>query len=528
MGAGDTARLYHRLTSYSPDREWTTPADDPLVLQDFVQNDYDNLPLPCKAYPDGLPTTELPRDWPPVATSATAVLAGRPPPHSSSATAVQAGRPSPFSSSATAVQAGRPPPHSSSATAAPAGSDIAARLDLPAVARLLHLSAGVVRSTERRGHRFLFRAAGSAGARFPLELYLTARGIDGVADGVHWYDPVGHALRRVGPPADGDASALIVTGVPWRTGWRYAERGFRHIYWDAGTMLAQTLALADAPRLWTRFPDADLARLVGADGVHEFPVAVIGLGDGEPAIRPQGEAAAGAIDAAPLEFPLVTRAQHAGDGDTLGEPWPAGAPLAGEPPASAALDDVLLQRGSTRRMDAAASVHREVLDFSLAAALRGASVPHFVAIHAVDGLEPGLYRWPDLDRPLRRGPLREQLLHVCMDQDLGRDAAFVVMSATDLARLDDRGYREAQLDAGLVAGRLHIAAHALGIGASGMTFYDSAIEALLGEPLAGLLFTCVGVPTYRSRSGGRPREPTAVRIPEPGVTERSADLPRRD
>ena len=43
-----------------------------------------------------------------------------------------------------------------------------------------------------------------------------------------------HARLRVGPPAGGDVTTLIVTGVPWRTAWRYSERAFRHIYWDAG------------------------------------------------------------------------------------------------------------------------------------------------------------------------------------------------------------------------------------------------------------------------------------------------------
>ena len=109
---------------------------------------------------------------------------------------------------------------------------------------------------------------------------------------------------------------MVVTGVPWRTGWRYAERGFRHIYWDAGTMLAQTLALAESagfgPRLWTRFPDAEVARLVGADGVQEFPVALVGLETGSRrSIR--GEARVATIGSAPVEFPLVTLAQHAGD-----------------------------------------------------------------------------------------------------------------------------------------------------------------------------------------------------------------------
>jgi hypothetical protein len=295
-------------------------------------------------------------------------------------------------------------------------------------------------------------------------------------------------------------------------------------------MLAHALALAESagldPRLWTRFPDAEVTRLVGADGTHEFPVAVVGLGGGgggEPAIRPAGgggggEAAPGAIDAAPLEFPLVTQAQRAGDGDVLGDPWPPSAPLAGEAPASRDLDAVILQRGSTRRMDPAATVARAVFDFSLAAALRGTRVPHFIAVHAVEGRGPGLYRWPDLDRPLRGGSLRDELLSVCYDQDLGRDAGFVVIAAVDADELDDRGYREAQLDAGLVEGRLHLAAYAQGIGASGMTFLDEEIPGLLGEPLAGLLFTCVGVPTYRNKGGGRPGEPAAVVVPAAGLT----------
>jgi len=391
------------------------------------------------------------------------------------------------------------------------------RLDLPGLARLLHLSAGVVRYADRPYGRFYFRSAGSAGARFPLEVYVSARGIEGLEDGMYWYDPIGHALLRAGPPADGEATTLVVTGIPWRTGWRYAERGLRHIYWDAGTMLSQALALAEsaglAPRLWTRFPDAEVSRLVGADGVHEFPVALVGLGGGEPAISPGDEAALGAVDRAPMEFPLVTEAQHAGDGDDLGEPWPPGAPLDGEPPASPDLDDVILQRGSTRFMDPAGTVSRAVAEWTLAASLRCGRVPHFVAVHAVEGLEPGLYRWPSLAAPVRAGNLRDELYFVCLDQDLARDASFVVAAAVDLGRLDDRGYREAQLDAGLVEGRLHLTAYALGIGASGMTFLDSEIPALLGEPLAGLLFTCVGVPAYRNRAGGTPGAPREMRQP---------------
>jgi hypothetical protein len=474
MASGDAARLYHRLSSYRhvPGIDWPAPIDHPLVRQDFVPNHRPTFPAPRKAYPHGLPSVELPATWPRVPAPAMEVLAGR---HA------------PF-----------PRP-----------------LDLDGLARVLHLSAGVVRVALRRdGRRFLFRPAGSAGGLFPLELYVAARGVPGLVDGVHWYDPVDHTLRQVGPPPAGEATTLVVTGIPWRTGWRYAERGFRHLYWDAGTMLSHMLALAESgglrPCLRTRFPDAGVARLVGVDGVQEFPLALVTLGSGAPAIEPGGEAATGTIDAAAIEFPLVTLAQHAGDDARLGKPWPTAPPLEGQLPASDDLDAVILRRGSARTLDATAVVDGRTFKLSLAASLRGTRVLHFIAVHAVDGLESGLYRWPDLEAPLRRASLRDELWVACDEQDLGRDASYVVISAADLERLDDRGYREAQLDAGMVEGRLHLAAYALGIAASGMTFLDSEIPALLEAPLAALLFTCVGVPFHRTKRPGAPRAPADV------------------
>ncbi len=118
----------------------------------------------------------------------------------------------------------------------------------------------------------------------------------------------------------------------------------------------------------------------------------------------------------------------------------------------------------------------------MAVAMRGIDVPHWVAVHAVDGVEPGIYRWPDLGTPLREGELRQELFRVALDQGLARDAAFVVVSGIDTADLNDRGYRDAQLAAGLVEGRLHLAAYAQDASASGMTFLDSEIPGLLGEP----------------------------------------------
>ena len=214
----------HRLTSYAPGRAFDRPpVDDPRVVADLQTNDMARFPWFFKRYARSLPRVALPRDLPPTAAPAIAVLAG--------------------------------------AAAVPR-----AELDLAQLSRLLYLSAGVVRTMERPFGDFLFRAAGSAGGRCPLELYVAVPEGSQLPAGVHWYDPLDHVLVRVGPAPRGGAPAVIVTGVPWRTGWRYRERGYRHVYWDAGTMLAQLLAAADSAglsvTLHTRFPDA---RVAGVD-----------------------------------------------------------------------------------------------------------------------------------------------------------------------------------------------------------------------------------------------------------------------
>ena len=470
----NVTQLLHRLTSYEPGREWDEAIDDERIVRDLEVNDWNRLPWWHKRYDESLERVPLPRDLPPTEAAATAVLAG-------------------------VAQVPDAP------------------IDLGPLGRLLHLSAGVVRVSERRGRRIPFRAAGSAGARFPLEVYVAIPAGGGLPPGVHWYHPNDHAFVTVGPPPLGEAPAVIVTGVPWRTGWRYRERGFRHVYWDAGTMLAQQLALADsagiATGLYSRFPDAVVTELVGADGVHEFPVAVLSLADGDPALTPTGRATSGEVDGAPLEFPLVTAAQHAADVDGLGPAWSRGEPVAaaegvagGEP-----VEEVILRRGSQRLMDPGRALPRELLVSSMAAALRGVDVSHWVAVHGVYNVKPGLYRWPELDAPVRPGSLRDEVYRICLDQGLGRDAAFVVIAATDVTAVSERGYREAQLAAGVVEGRLHLMAYALGAAASGMTFMDSEVSALLGERVHALLFTCVGVPEYVSGPGGRPGSPAIVR-----------------
>jgi hypothetical protein len=463
-----TQRL-HRVTSYAPGEDWEAQPDDPLALTGFEPTDLETHPWFYKRYASNLPVLELPRDLPSTSTPAVEVLAG--------------------------------------AEVAPG------TLDLGQLGRVLYLSAGIVRTTKRDWGTFCFRAAGSAGGRFPIELYVAVPEGTGLPAGVHWYDPQDHSLVLIGPPPRGGAATVVSTGVPWRTGWRYRERGYRHVYWDSGTMVSHLLAVADSAgigaALYTRFPDGNVTELVGADGTHEWPVAVVALG-GLPALDPGGAATGGEVDHGPHEFPLATAAQRGGDAHALGEPWPRGCRVDVPERESEPVERVVLRRSSQRRMDRTRGLTHEAAMTILAVALRGIDVRHFVVVHDVAGIEPGVYRWPDLISPVRRGDLRDELGRIALGQGLAHDAAFVAIGAAPVATLDDQGYRDAQLAAGIAEGRLHLAAYALGAAASGMTFLDSEIPALLGEPLDALLFTCVGVPSYRSRPGGPPGNPVQV------------------
>jgi hypothetical protein len=102
---------------------------------------------------------------------------------------------------------------------------------------------------------------------------------------------------------------------------------------------------------------------------------------------------------------------------------------------------------------------------------------------------------------------------VARERPLAGDSAFVVHHAGRMSEAwTTANTAEAQLAAGQVNGRLHLAAYALGGSACGMTFYDSEIAGLLREPLDALLLTCVGVPSYTGIRGGAPGSPAAIRV----------------
>lgn len=427
------------------------------------------------------------------------------------------------------------------------------QLDAARLSTLLFLSAGVTRVAGPPGRRIYFRAAMSAGNLHPVEVYLVVGegGVEGIGAGVYHFSPLHFSLTAL---REGDHRetlgisaplAVVLTGIPWRTSWKYGERGWRHLYWDGGTLLANLLAVADAHGLENTtllgFDDDAVGRLLGVDGSTEMTLAMTAIGPIEGAEPPAAPAhleplSVGVAPVAPrpIRLPLLEAAQA--DGTLTGqqvEGWRKGGPAIGTSAPSQVetayrsedtIETVILRRGSTRRMVRAA-VPAGHLEWPLAAAARsigldvipkGSLLRHYVNAHAVEGVDAGAYRHTKEGlAPLR--PLespREASTSLTLGQPLGGESAYTAFHCADLdpifESLGSRGYRAAQLEAGVVSGRLSLCAFALEMGATGLTFFDEPVSQFFETSDEAMLVTSVGVPAGPPAPYGTPGKPAVL------------------
>jgi nitroreductase len=314
-------------------------------------------------------------------------------------------------------------------------------------------------------------------------------------------------------------AVIVITGVLWRTARRYGPRGWRHLFWDAGALLANLCVLASASghraRVRAAFTDADVESLLGLEPPAETAIAMLAVGEGPQAdspVTPPRVTERGAPVAS--RSPRFPRVEAAIASSSLGGPdevraWlqasselraqlESSVPREQHEPPSAPIEEVILRRGSTRRF-ASKSISGDELELAIRTALLApdGDVPPLCEasplISAVDGIDRGAYRFdPDDGLVLiRDGVTREEIARLCLDQPLAGEAAAVVALTVDLdavlETLDERGYRAAQLAAGMALGRASLAAYAQGLGATGLTFYDDELRDALGtdrEPLA--------------------------------------------
>jgi SagB-type dehydrogenase family enzyme len=367
----------------------------------------------------------------------------------------------------------------------------------------------------------------------PGEALLGSTDSTGLAAGVYHFGVAEFGLRQLragdfrqtlvdataGDPAIAHAPATIIcTGTYWRNAWKYRSRTYRHFGWDNGTILANLVAMSEASnlpaRIVTGFVDSQINELLSLDTKREVAFSLVSIGHQQsgPSSPPQ---------ISPLDLPIVPYSKEEIDYPAMrkmheassldssaevaalrGQTPPHDSPPSKEtsvslqPPTgnlpADSIEKVISRRGSTRQFSRQ-SITLAQLSLILDRATRGIPAdflePYgshlndlYLIVNNVDGLSAGayVYHWEQkVLELLKPGDFRDKAGFLGLDQPIPADAAVDVFFLADLKKIleryGNRGYRAAQLEAGILGGKLYLAAYAQHLGASGLTFYDDDV-----------------------------------------------------
>ncbi|MCK6460777.1 MAG: SagB/ThcOx family dehydrogenase [Planctomycetes bacterium] len=417
-------------------------------------------------------------------------------------------------------------------------------LALPELSRLLYFGNGVtgmIRIQENTGQ--LLRAAPSAGALYPTEIYVAVRSVAGLEPGLYNYQVPAHELVRLwegdqidalrtacggSPGFEGAPFCLVLTGIFWRSAWRYRERGYRRVLLDTGHVLGNLVTIAGhagaSARPCLGFMDGEVNGLFFFDDASEAALAVVpfvpGKADSVPGplwaspARPARLSAQALKEESDLRRSATVGLHRASACAEVLPPREAGgAPAVSnrsiplEPPTG--LDERMPRAILTRRSGRSytgAPVGLAALGKALGFAFgRGGGIrcgtrdagilPAHVLAFSVEGLDPGVYAVEGAGEgllPKSFGNLREDFYRASLGQDIAHTcAAALVMwapAAESMGLFGDRAYRYVHLEAGVVGQRFQLAANALGLGACGIGgFLDDDMAKLLDLPATDLI-----------------------------------------
>jgi SagB-type dehydrogenase family enzyme len=311
---------------------------------------------------------------------------------------------------------------------------------------------------------------------------------------------------------------IISTGTYWRNAWKYRSRTYRHFGWDNGTILANLVAMSEASNLpakiVTSFVDSQINELLSLDTKREVAFSLVSIGHQQPPPSNSPQISPLDLPIVPyskeeIDYPAMRKMHEASSVDSAAEvtaergrtpssdfPKPKGTTVSLQLPTddipADSIEKVISRRGSTRQFSRQ-SITLPQLSLMLDRATRGIPAdfldPYgshlndlYLIVNNVDGLAAGayVYHWEEkLLELLKPGDFRDKAGFLGLDQPIPADAAVDVFFLTDLKKIleryGNRGYRAAQLEAGIIGGKLYLAAYAQRLGASGLTFYDDEV-----------------------------------------------------
>ncbi len=413
-------------------------------------------------------------------------------------------------------------------------------LDLALLSKIFFLTCTCTAQSRHGGDIFYYRSTASAGALYPNEIYLTAHDIQGLESGLYQY---GLKDRVLSPLRKGDLSSPVreaalspgpkmvmasfwISGIFFRSAWKYRARAFRYALLDAGHVLQNLISALRGFRfvfdVSYDFDDEKIGHLIGLDTRREACLAAVHLHGSQTYTRKNGakteRLAEGYIDASRVSarevvYPEIEDAYLSGKMD--GKPFE---PVSMRPKAFGVKPTVwsglnldrpvekelpyaqtLTQRRSRRnfiRKSISEARFDRFLDLVIKASVqdkpkgleRVASLSLGLLIQDIAGLKSGSYLLDTVQKELglaSAGRYSGEMATVCLGQEWLRNAAVQFVFLTDIEWMDNtlgpRGYRYAMLDAGRIGQAIYLGATALGLGCCGVgAFYDQEARQLLG------------------------------------------------
>ena len=179
---------------------------------------------------------------------------------------------------------------------------------------------------------------------------------------------------------------------------------------------------------------------------------------------------------------------------------------------SRTIEQTIIKRGSTRQFSREPITFKQ-LSYMLLSATSGISADFlnpfgatlndaYIIVNDVEYIPKGSYFYNQRAQSLemlKEGNFRKEAGHLGLGQDIPADASADVFFLADLDRIletyGNRGYRVAELEAGILGGKLYLSAYSLGLGASGLTFFDDEVTEFFsphGEGKAVMFLIALG------------------------------------
>jgi nitroreductase len=344
----------------------------------------------------------------------------------------------------------------------------------------------------------------------------------------------------------GAAATFFITGIFYRSAWKYRSRAYRYVLLDAGHLLQNLQLALDAMHLdyaiHLDFDDDRAATLLGLDPQREAALVCVHLHGADAGDNTSLDASdppplcdeilqASTVSDKEVAYPDILRIHRAGNMaanrsvDALPalnilKDMPASWVHLGPPdiPGPADYARILWQRRSRRNFIPAAVSGDDLMTFinlitghsgaapAMPPACRSALATGFLASTGMS-VSPGFYL---LDSDANRlgcvfdSGCIEPMAAACLDQMWLKHAAVHLLFMSDLTVLDQtcgpRGYRYAMIEAGRLGQQAYLAATALGWGACGIgAIYDREAADLLKLTDDGALLYLVGAGPLKRR-----------------------------